>query len=144
MMWRVVQRTLMWLLAMALPLQGLAAATMMSCGAGQDGRAHSHVASHSHHHGELVAVLAHSHAEEASLDQHADLDQSQAGTTGLGNVATHKCSACASCCTSAAVSSQAILFDAVKLTDFFAPPVARPLVAYVTEGLERPPRSFLV
>ena len=139
---RVVRLTLTWLLATALPLQGLAAATMISCGAGHHDQAHSHVASHSDH-GDMVGVLAYSHVEDASLDQHADLDQSHAGKTSLGNAVTHKCSACASCCTSAVVPSQAVSFDAITLTDFIAPLVARTLAAYVTEGLERPPRPFL-
>ena len=55
----------------------------------------------------------------------------------------HKCSACASCCLNAVVSTEAPSFETAKLSNHFAPLITRTLAAYVTEGLERPPRSFL-
>ena len=141
-MWRVVRLTLMWLLVVTLPLQGLSAATMVACGVGQHDHSVSHAASHSHR-SDIAAREVHSHVADANPYEHADLDHSHTGKTSLGKGVTHKCSACASCCMSAVVPSETVSFDAVKLTDLFAPLVARTLAAYVTEGLERPPRPFL-
>lgn len=141
-MWRVVRLTLMWLLAVALPLQGLSAATMLACGVGQHEHTSSEVASHSHG-GKGVAVYAHSHVADASQHEQADVDRSDPGKTGLDKGGVHKCSACASCCVSAVIPTQTLSFHPVKLTAFFAPLVARTLATFVPEGLERPPRLFL-
>jgi len=139
-MWRVARLALIWLLAVALPLQGLSAATMLACNPDQHDHAPAVATGHVH---ADASVELHSDAQVpgASSHQHAGLDPSGAGETSLDDGASQKCSACASCCTSAAVPSQAVSFDAVKPTDFFAPLVARTIAAYVTEGLERPPRS---
>lgn len=130
----------MWLLAVALPFQGLSAATMLACNPGQHDHAPSIATAHGHADAS-AAVHADVHVVGARSHQHAALDPADAGQTSLDNGVSQKCSACAACCTSAAVPSQAISFDAVKPTDFFAPLVARTIAAYVTEGLERPPRS---
>ena len=110
----------MILLAVALPMQGVAATTMISCGAGQ----HNHATGQS---------PAHSHA--GAVDHHS------AGKSAIAKASVHKCSACASCCMSAAMPSQAIVFTSVEATDHFAPLAARSVTAPVVEGLERPPRA---
>lgn len=132
----------MWLLAVAMPMQGLSAATMLACGSGHHDHMPSHMTGHVHH-DEINDAHTHSRVSYASPQEHAGFDHTHAGRTSLDKGVSHKCSACASCCTNAVVPSQAVSFDAVKLTDFFAPLVARTLAAYVTEGLERPPRPFL-
>ena len=139
-MQRLVRLALMVLLAIALPMQGFAAATMISCGAGQHEHAPGQGLAHSH--AGAGAVHPHSHASEA--DSHAGaFDHSAAGKTDIAKSGMHKCSACASCCTSAAVPSRAIVFSSVKLPDHYAPLAARSVPAPVTEGLERPPRAVL-
>ena len=134
---RLARLALTFLLAIALPLQGMAAATMISCGLGQHEHDVARAASH-HHHGSA----GHDHAAEANSHE-THFAHSHEGNTDLAKGTPHKCSACASCCVGAAVPSQAIAFETVKLTDHFAPLVARSVPAYVTEGLERPPRAFL-
>ena len=131
---RLARLALMFLLAIALPLQGMAAATMIACGSGS--RDHAHAVAHDHH-----ALDSVGHADASSHEMHGA--HSHDGKGDLADGAPHKCSACASCCVGAAVPSQAIAFDTVKLTDRFAPLVARSVPAYVSEGLERPPREFL-
>lgn len=128
---------LTFLLAIALPLQGMAAATMISCGLGQHEHDRAHAVSHDHH-----GFAHHANATEASSYE-THVPHSHDGKGDLAKGTLHKCSACASCCGGAAVPSQAIAFDTVKLTDRFAPLVARSVPAYVSEGLERPPRAFL-
>ena len=130
----------MVLLAIALPVQGFAAATMVSCGAGQ----HDHATGHGLPHSHSGAGPSHSHSHAGVADSHADaVDHSPAGKTDIAKGGMHKCSACASCCASAAVSSQAIVFSSVKLPDHYAPLAVRTVPATVNEGLERPPRVFL-
>lgn len=141
-MWRILRLTLMWLLAAALPLQGLSAATMLACGVGQHEHSSLPVDSHSHGSG-VVTGDTHSHVTDTSLREAAAAHHVDSGKAGLNKGGAHKCSACAACCVSAALVSESVSFDPVKLTAFFAPPVARTLAAFVLEGLERPPRLFL-
>ena len=141
----MVRSMLMWLLTVALPLQGISAATMTACGVGHHHRqtgvtlqtaavsdSDPMPARHVHDHG--AASDAHEHAGAA----HPDPDKND-----LAKGVAHKCSACASCCLNAVVPTEALGFEAPNVTDHFAPPVTRTLAAYVTEGLERPPRPFL-
>jgi hypothetical protein len=132
----------MWLLAAALPLQGVSAATMLACGARNHEHASSTVATHSHA-GHLATVHGHFHAADASAGHDSGSEVSHPVKTDLAKGVAHKCSACASCCLNFVVPTEAVVFDRVKLPDLFAPLVARALAAYVTEGLERPPRLFL-
>ena len=139
-MWRTVRFTLIWLFAVALPLQGLAAATMLGCGGHQE--RHSTPGAADHAHG-VAAEHVHSKMADATSHDHAAVDPSQPGKAGVQKGVQQKCGACASCCTSAVVPTPTLSFDPVMLTDFFAPPVARTFAALATEGLERPPRLFL-
>lgn len=144
-MWRLARIAIMWLLAAAIPLQGVAAATMASCGSAEHGHLHLQRAMHGHEDADAAGPTMHEHAHDAgvALHVHAQADHSDAGKSGLAHSQFHKCSACASCCANAAVPTQASAFEAVDLADFFTPFVARSVAAYVTEGLERPPRAFL-
>jgi len=130
----VARLALTLLLAIALPLQGMAAAAMIARGAGSHD--HTHAVAHDHH-----ALDPAGHADAGSDEMNAA--HSHGGKADPGGGTLHKCSACASCCVGAAAPSQSITFDTVKLTDRFAPLVARSVPAYVSEGLERPPREFL-
>ena len=132
----------MWLLAMALPLQGLSAATMAACAAGHHEHAAADAAARAHHE-QGIATHSHEQVSEFSPHSHEGADLSHADKSGFGKDVSQKCSACAACCTSAAVPAETISFDTVELTDLFAPGIPRTVAAYVTEGLERPPRLFL-
>lgn len=121
----------------------MAAATMISCGPGQHDHAHVHAVSHDHHAFDS-AGHGHGHAHADDADSHqTHVAHSHDGKGDPAKGPLHKCSACASCCVGAAVPSQALAFETVKLSDRFAPLVARGVPAYVSEGLERPPRAFL-
>ena len=88
----------MWLLLLALPLQGIAAATMLHCGPGHHGMqaadapmAHHDSAEDSdHHHGEAGHVEAAMHAGNGG--DHAP------SAADIAKLSKFKCSACASCC----------------------------------------------
>ena len=132
---------LMWVLAVALPVQGAAAATMLACGPhhGRSGASASpttHAASSASHH-------SHLHAPNGAAPARATTADVKGDTATLAEAPAHKCSACASCCLSAGVATEAIVFLAVDSPDLFARLVTRTPAAYVTEGPERPPRSVL-
>ena len=125
---------MMWLLAVALPLQGSVAATLRVCGPGHDRMAvaaaviaeHDHAA---HHHDDAMASARDVNAGAAAQDLHKS--------------AQHKCSACAACCVTAALPASVPHFEAAVEAAgppqvFFSSPVA-----FLTDGPDRPPRSPL-
>ena len=130
---RAIGVFVIWLLAIALPAQGLAAATMLHCAPQR-----SHATSSAHPgHEHLGAATSHHHASE-----HDAVDQGYAGD-GKHNVKTplHKCSACATCCIGLALPSAA-----QAMPEPLAAPTARPEpavvhAAFLTSGPDRPPRT---
>jgi len=135
---RLVLLVLTWLLAVALPVQGVAA-TVAAWGGGHVGRAGAHAPSPS---ADSAAHAVHRHHATTTQGNEAPA-QPVHGTTKVANDAGHKCSACASCCLNAVVPAEAITFDTIALADDFAPLVTAAPAACVTQRLERPPRIFL-
>lgn len=88
--WR---RALIALLALALPLQSMAAAAMLGCAAGAH-RAASAAAEMPAGHDHAAMLAAAADAPDRQHAQHAD--------------AAHQCSACAACCIGAALPSTAL------------------------------------
>jgi len=136
---KLLQIVLAWLLAVALPVQGFAAPAMLICVPAhhQGTTVHDHVS----HERDVGAVhLAESvsppgdakGSTDASLVPHAKAVKSaHAG----------KCSACASCCNAAAITSSVF---AVEVIPQHAPVVAVIPACNAVDavgGLERPPRS---
>jgi len=155
-LWRFV---LVWLMALAIPVQGVAAAGMLHCDASpaqpQQGAAHAHVhAGHSHagdvHAGDAHAGDAHAggaHAGGAHAgDAHASDAQGAAAADDPAddtNAFGHKCSACAACCAGLAIPAQAAEFSSPIVASFAAlPPGAAPAF-FVLGRLDRPPRPTL-
>lgn len=134
-MWRVVRTAVMLLVALAIPLQGFAAATMLSCGPGHhrtmaaamagDVPAHDHAAQG---HDRVTVVAA---APDASAL--ADLHQ----------LASFKCSACAACGVTTALPSSSVGFEPLEQTAVFVLPPTAAGTPFLTGGLERPPRPLL-
>lgn len=124
---------LLWLVVLAVPLQGLAAATMLNCAAmhgaatavleraGHGDQAHEHEDAHAH-----AAVAAH---DESAADP------------GLAHAADHKCSACAACHASIGLPAALPPLPAFDLGEARAAAPAPGVEAFLTGGLERPPRS---
>jgi len=136
---RAVRLVLTWLLAFALPLQGVATASRAAY-ATQSADAMT-VTTPANSPG-ADSAAQHWHRHGASPDADDPVGQAAHGANLPGD-AGHKCSACASCCLNAVVPTDAICFDAIALPDLFAPLVRATPAAYLTEGLERPPRSLL-
>jgi hypothetical protein len=145
-MLRALRIAVMWLLALALPLQGYAAATMLHCGASHHrvagAHAHDDAASrhdHAGHHHDGNSTAA-SDASTAALHLHHH------GSDGAGEfdkLSKHKCSLCASCCTSAVLPSSAVTFSTDSPVALVSPCLSRTVAAFFTDGPERPPRSLL-
>jgi len=148
-MWRVFRIALMWLLALAVPVQGIAAVRMMHCGPGHHGASVAHSpAAHAHEdlqHAETSLHAPHgmdgAHAHHAVVANDSDDDASNSLTSH--ELANGSCSACASCCTAAALPARLTLFEPSPVHDVLVSHPPRGVAAFVTGGPERPPRSFL-
>ena len=87
-------------------------------------------------------VVGKAREEAADRDTAFEAREPHAATK-VSDDSVPKCSACASCCLNAVVATETITFDTIAHADRFAPLVTAGPVAYVTEGQERPPRTFL-
>ena len=130
---------LVWLVMAAVPLQGLAAASMLFCGVVGTGA----VAQSVMHHGDSSAAgspAAHDH----STHGHSQVqDKKSSGDTDSRKVpaADHKCGVCASCCHAVAITQlpQPAVFAAAPqalLNEPFVLIYARP-----SQVPDKPPRS---
>ena len=134
----MLRRFLTWVIIALLPVQGYAAALMISCGpmhaemaAAAAGYARGND-SHDHDHG------AHHHPGTSSSPDVQD-DELSFGTLGK-----FKCSACASCCTAPAVpASPGLSFAVAQVHAELIPFYPTSEGWFVPDGLERPPRHFL-
>lgn len=133
------------LLALAIPVQGVAAATMLYCGPdhgpGTDG------ALTQGHHAEFSARAHAGYGDDAQVRAQS---QAKAPVTALvtlsdspDQAAQPKCSVCAACSNAAAIASPVVLYS---------PPGAEPVPAlkpsplpysFITDGPRRPPRLHL-
>ena len=138
---------IVWLVALALPVQGIAGATMAHCGP-THARMHTaqadagpHAAA-GHHHGLHDAAAPHHLGAAAAdpVDHGAASHHAAAQTDKFTELGQYNCSACASCCSVCALLST----FAPLLAPEFAPTVfvaVVPRVAtFATDGPDRPPR----
>ena len=140
----MVRALLIWLLALALPAQGVIAATMVFCGPNEhEGASAAAVAHHAdsvHQQHESAAQphgpAADDHAEDTAADETTAPDKfSQSGT--------QKCSVCASCCSAAAIHDtvpKLPVFEPVAV-EFAA--LASAVEPFAADGPDRPPRHVL-
>lgn len=130
---RPLVRTLcLWLLLLALPLQGVTAATMAHCGAARDVAVAMAHAGHAGHAG-------HDHAAMQAAAAHGDED---AGTPGKSvHPGAHACSACAACCMALGLPAALPVLPEPEVGPVAALPAGAPAERFVTGGLERPPRT---
>jgi hypothetical protein len=154
---------LVWLLALALPVQGIAGAAMAHCGAshqrmaaGLQAAPHAHEgAAAGHRHAGPAAGAGHRHAaapgaEEArhhghaAADPGAAADGADAEADARAELARYSCSSCAACCAGTALPSAALRVPrGASVAEDFIEPAAH-VEAFVSDGPERPPRSRLV
>lgn len=117
---RALRITLMWLLTLAVPVHGFAAASVLGCVG-------------SHHHA-TASASTHSHAHG---DAGSNTDAHKGHTDGKAS-----CSACAACCASAALPATPMVFEpTTPAPESFVLPAPQHVASFVSGGLERPPRS---
>ena len=139
-MWR--RRLLIVLLVLALPLQGYAAAGMLWCAPVHPSQA-LHVQHVPHAQGEPAAHSAHSHgtavsAGEAHAPHHAGATADEEGAqTGGG-----KCSQCAVCNVGVALLPAVPLLGVPRAPESVVLQPSRLPAAFLTGGIERPPRAL--
>lgn len=145
----LIRTLLIWLLVLAVPSQGVAAATLSFCGPNHHHRAGAApqmqlAALHDHARHDGTAATKHKHPPTAAL---ADQDSSAAavsvGSAKFSDTSNHKCSACASCCSVGAILSSLLAVPKPVLTPmvFFA--VVPSFDTLAADSIDRPPRFIL-
>ena len=137
---------MMWLLLLALPLQGYAASTMLNCGPNhhrmRDASVGSQADSSDHAaHGRYQHPTDAANPDEmAASGDHTDDGNS---LHHLSKLSKFKCSACAACCMGVALPPPPLAFLSFPPASAPTPNVSAPHVDFVSSGLDRPPRLFL-
>ncbi|NPC55611.1 DUF2946 family protein [Caenimonas soli] len=130
---------LAWLLLLAIPLQGLAAASMLYCGPAAKAQAQQTEAAHEHHGHDVHESPAVTHDHAKHHQAAPDTGEHSSGST-LPD-AGHKCSICAACCHAVAVNQTVQSFtlsEAPRTTS------AEPLVLVYSRPTpvpDKPPRA---
>ena len=129
-----------FLVALALPAQGLANAAMLHCGTSHQRMHTAQAAAHpaaDHHQHHAAAGHPHS-ADHADHTGHEPVSPDK--LTDLGQ---YKCSSCASCCAGMALPSTMPQLVAPELGATVFASVAPGIAAFATDGPDRPPRPSL-
>ena len=142
---RFIKTLMLWLLLAALPLQGMAAATRMSCApaphAAMAAQAHqAHQAAHAQH----ATPAADDHADHAGHAAGAGHDRHAAAQDTAPDQHHHAsaCSHCAACAFGAAAPPPApATVHAGAGPDLPFPAAPRGTAGFIPPGLERPPRA---
>jgi hypothetical protein len=158
----ILRMTLLWLLALAIPAQGSAAATRLLCGPGHHGEVSrhlehavqampvhglAHAPAHQHHPGRTHLTAGHKPPLDAHAwptSERADPHFFAASAPVVIDPPDGRCIACAACCTAVALPSHMPLLTAPPLmgaTPLILAAASRP--AFITGGPDRPPRSIL-
>jgi hypothetical protein len=146
---RLVRLLLICIIAAAIPLKGLAAVTMISCGPGHQRQV---AASAPAHHGESASTKASHHGAAETRATAGSLDASQlvdnedetspAAAKGSASALKMKCSSCSPCCAAAAPApEQQTHSPDLQASRFTFNDTG--YVGVVTDVPHRPPRTVL-
>ena len=131
---------IVWLIMAAIPLQGMAAASMLFCGMGAKNAVLATAVAQQHDRSSGAhATNQHDH----SMHSHAQVQVKKVGDAKTQQLpdASHKCGVCASCCTSMAITQFS------RLPMFASNPQAEPAEPVVliharpSQVLDKPPRA---
>lgn len=144
----LVRTLLIWLSVLAVPAQGAAAVTMAVCGpnhAGVSAAAQSpSVASIERVHHDRIPASTHVHRDRAAQAiEDATASADSLAYAKVGDVSPHTCSACASCCSAAAILNMVLAVPAAAYTSTLFSAVVPGVDTYAAEGPDRPPRIVL-
>jgi hypothetical protein len=144
----LIRALLIWLLVLAVPAQGAAAATMAFCGPNHHGGGAATqmqpapAAGHAHQDG--VAAQGHEHHQTAALaDEESVTPAVAAASAKVGDASKHKCSACASCCSVSAMLNTVLAVPAPVFMHAVFSIVVPSVDAFAADGPDRPPRFVL-
>ena len=144
----LIRSLLIWLLVLAVPAQGMAAVTMAVCGpnhAGARAAAQSpSVVSIERVDQDENPASTHVHRDRTTQELE-DLSASAEATSSVkvGDVSPHTCSACASCCSAAAILSTVLAVPAAAHASTVFSAVVPSVDTYAADGQDRPPRIVL-
>ena len=130
---RVLRTVIACLLLVALPLQGYAAGAMLFCGAGD-----AHTSVLAHHHDDSTE-----HERDGAHDHDAGAGAHAAGDPTPHDPMHGTCSACASCCSAAALPSTPMPSAAAAPQGNAFPAFEHASTGHGPALLERPPRQVL-
>lgn len=140
-----IRTLLIWLLVLAVPAQGAAAATMAFCGPNHHGgltdagARHGTSAVHAHHGSDARNPHAH-HGAAANAEKQGGASADAAAPTKFVQADKQKCSACASCCSFGAVLSAALAVPVPVVSPTVFSAVVPRVDAFAADGPDRPPR----
>lgn len=140
---------LAWLVAVALPVQGFAAATMLSCGPGHERTAGAvevgpAQASHGAHGTVEPEAVANATTPGAATPDASHPDASPPDASRpLAVAGAFTCSACAACCVATVLPATTVVVAAQRPAAEAIPERLQPSGDFVVERLEHPPRGFL-
>ena len=152
----LIRTLLVWLLVLAVPAQGAAAATMAFCGPNHPGGAAAsraeqrapaeHVHPQTHPQADPQADAQGSYGDHHKATA-ARADSADAGSSAAPAKSVHadkqKCSACASCCSIGAILNSVLAVPAPELTPTVFSVVVPTVDAFAVDGPDRPPRLVL-
>jgi hypothetical protein len=133
---------LIWLLALALPAQGVMAATMVFCGPNHHDRAAvvvTHEAGVAHQHD----AAAHSHQAATDAQSENTASDATAGSDRFTQSAMQKCTVCASCCSAAAIHDTVPKLPVLEPMAADFAPLVTAVEPFAVDGPDRPPRHTL-
>lgn len=134
-----IRLILIWLIAITVPLKGLAAVSMVGCGPVHEAAAGvaAGMAGHVHHnvHADGAEPVAES-AEPGAGIEPAQVDMSKA----VGHLLKMKCSSCSPCCGAAAPAADPATTLPMQPESPGVPFVDAPYAGVVTDVPHRPPR----
>lgn len=135
---RWIKIVVVWLIAIAIPIQGMASVAMMNCAQTPHPyqnapKVHQHDMQHNHDN-----AHAHSH-DAAEVD-----DQASHGKTNTKHACAH-CVKCTNCCSGFTFeSTPTLLFQQLSVNEAKLNDQKLLFKGFIPSGLERPPRSSLV
>ena len=138
---------IVWFVAIALPVQGMAGLTMAHCAPSHErmGAAAQVIA---HQHADQDAGVAHHHNGDAShvadAADHVKVAQDPVKSDKMSNLAQYKCSSCASCCAGSALPSAMPRIPQVAAVPTVFAEAMISVDAFASDGPDRPPRNHLV
>ena len=143
----LIRTLLIWLLVLAIPAQGVAAATMAFCGPKHHGgvaaAAADLAATAGHAHGGLEATVADEHPRADASAPVAD-EPGVSAKARIGSADQHKCNVCGACCSTGALMSAVPTMLAVDAASTAFSSVVATVDPFAADGPDRPPRNILV